>query len=569
MSEEKDNIEEINEEEQFDAQQEEYHDQQISHEELLQAHKISFKDVADHAVGPTISVVLHIILLTLIASIIVFEAPKEKADITVEVTEVEVKELEEIPEPPQPPEEVSDAVVDVEIERPDVSSEPVDIEVDDVAVEDVVIDDVMPELTSVQPNSSALKLPGVYKGRTGSGRKSLVKKYGGSVHTEKSVDKGLDWLAKVQNPDGSWGTNTSIQVPFTALATLCFLARGETPMSPKYGETLIKAISKLVEYATYMVVHKRPYIGNGSRYDHPIVAYALSEAYGITGMPRVQKAMNATIEKIVEGINKNGSFYYNYSTALRLPHWTRDRITGKYPKNHKYTDPYSDLTFAGWNYQALKAAYVAGCDVKGLDEAMDKCIEGMKHHYRPGTQNFGDVTLTSVGLLCMGLFGAGNSPEAKAAKKWFTEINKKGNENCYWRYTPEYHEKYPNAFRWALYTWYYQTQTLFQISKGKGRLWNSWNSSFSRAFVREQNDEGYWSSPAEKYGQSLDKKINAEWSHIQDFKNPLDLHIYATTICVLSLEVYYRYLPTFKLKPRSTAKQDNALNDDDIKILIE
>jgi hypothetical protein len=89
--------------------------------------------------------------------------------------------------------------------------------------------------------------------------------------------------------------------------------------------------------------------------------------------------------------------------------------------------------------------------------------------------------------------------------------------------------------------------------------------------VKEQNPDGSWSTPAEKYGsRNLDPmKINAEWRHVPNFKLNKDLEIYSTTLCVLTLEVYYRYLPTFKLITNKNTKQAKGVDDDDLGLSLE
>lgn len=543
-----------------------------SHEDFLNAQKITISDVKEHITGPVISVVVHVILLALLGTIVVFKAPKERTDIEVEMKEMEIKEIEKIPEPPKPPEEVTEEI-EVEIDRPDVNTDAVAVDVDNVAVEDVSIDVSIPDLLNVKPNSSALKLPGVYAARaTKGGRKSLMKKYGADARNEKTVEKGLEWLAKHQNPDGSWGTFKEAQYQFTALATLAFLARGETPVSQKYGQTIIKAIKKMIEWSKV----KRAYIGRWESYSHPIVAYALSEAYGITKMPKIREAMNKTVSVVLNNINKRGSFSYGYDRVPRI--YDRDPVTGKLPKG-KTPEPPCDLSFAGWNYQTLKSAYSAGCDLPKLEPTIDLAIKGLKHHSRKDKEGgFGihpgnkpDFGMTNVGILCLGLLGEGNSKEAKKAMRWIETNNKLGIRTCSWRYNKKVHEEYAKAFTHAIFTWYYQTQVIFQATKGRGGVWKRWNNAFSKALIKEQNPDGSWSTPAQKYGAGhLDpKKVNAEWKYVDFYKSNVDLEIYATTLCCLTLEVYYRYLPTYKLS-RTKGKKANLIEeDDDLGLKIE
>lgn len=544
-----------------------------TYEDVLKAQKINMRDVLEHITGPVISVIVHVVLISLLGTIIVFRPPEERKDIEVDVQEVEIKELEKIPEPPKPPEEV-EVELEVEIDRPDVTTEKVTVDVDKVAVEDVAVDIDMPDLLAVKPSDSALKLPGVYSMRsTAAGRKSALKRYGGSAKTEKAVLKALAWLKSKQNEDGSWGVNKGTMPAFTSLVVLAFLAHGETPQSAEFGATIIKGVRRLLEWAEATQKRKGKYI-SGPTYTHAICAYAIAESYGITRMPRLKTAMNNTIQILIDGINCRGCYFYGYDKRLLLPWPHRNPYTGRYPKDYKPTEPRCDLSFSGWNYQALKAAFSAGCDLPGLEETIDKSIKGLKHFYKLGRIGKGDFGMNCLGTLCFGLLGQGKCREAKAGLK-LIKNNKVQVINCSWRWQDKIYKKYKKAFEWAMYTWYYQTQVIFQMTKGRGSFWTRWNAAFSKAYVREQHEDGYWSTPAEKYGSGVvdPVKDNAEFTHVIQFKKPLDLYIYSTALACLCLEVYYRYLPTYKLERRGAGKKSGFFDadeeDDDLGLSIE
>ena len=71
--------------------------------------------------------------------------------------------------------------------------------VDDVAVADSPVDVELPNLLSVKPSNSALVMPALFGSRSGSGRKSALKRFGGSSSTERAVLRGLRWLKYHQN----------------------------------------------------------------------------------------------------------------------------------------------------------------------------------------------------------------------------------------------------------------------------------------------------------------------------------------------------------------------------------
>jgi len=63
--------------------------------------------------------------------------------------------------------------------------------------------------------------------------------------SESSSLKSLNWLQSKQNKDGTWGSGENKDV-LTALATLAFISRNETPASEEYGETVLKALKAIV-----------------------------------------------------------------------------------------------------------------------------------------------------------------------------------------------------------------------------------------------------------------------------------------------------------------------------------
>lgn len=487
-----------------------------SYEDVLAAQRITFEDVKEHITGPVISLITHVILLAFLGSVIVFHGPEERSDIEIEVREVELKELEKIPEPPQPEEETVEP--EIEVERPDVETEAVDVEVEDVAVDTAAEDVAVPDLLSVKPSNSALVFPHIMGMRSGAGRRAALKRYGGGTHTERAVLKALRWLRDHQNPDGSWGDGIPTYFPsLTGFALLTFLAHGETPSSAEFGACVLKAIKKLVELVDR---------GNGSvagDYSQGIVMYALSEAYALTKIPMLEATMNKGMTRVIAGQNDLGGFNYGY----------RRQLLGEQQR--------CDLSVGGWNYQALKAAFSAGCAVPGIEDAIDKgikCISTVSKNDNNGFKYDNNNknpsrNMTSVGTLCLQLLGAGKTPEAKGGIAWL----EKNAFTFDWK-KPE---------RWSVYGWYYQVQAFFQDYAGKGGEWKKWNKMFTGELIKAQKTDGHWETPLVDAG--------SKDSHTEAMFKGIDGPVYATTLCCLMLEVYYRYLPTFKV---AEAREDIA-----------
>ncbi len=537
-------------EEQMSQLEQQQADYTPSYEEIMAVQRISLEDIRKHLTGPVISFIAHVILISVLCSLMVYNDKPESREVQVTVMELDSKEIEKLPEPPPPPpeevppQEVTDTPVDVERPSTNTVSTDVNVTVASEATGQIggdVIDGPstqLPNVLMVAPSSSSLIMPGLMAGRGVAGRRTALGKYnrGGAAAStiERSTTRGLNWLRDHQNADGSWGDNPGHSPAMTSLATLAFLAHGETPSSQEYGTCVLKAIRKLIEFGNSgkgdgLIANP----GNG--YGHAMVAYALSEAFALTKIPMIEEAMNRTVTRIVTGQNTLGSYTYNYKND---------------PEKESEGYPRCDLSVGGWQYQALKAAFAAGCTVKGLETAIEvgKNVGIKKTHYVPGggfcykgspTGGKGaSETLTPVGTLCLQLFGEGRSKEALEGLKWIETAQNGKFMKCNWQ-DPRAH---------SLYQWYYQTQALFQGYSGSGGAWDVWNKEFQTALMKEQESDGHWSSPMEKYGPA-----NKGGGETNEKLKGIDLFVYSTSLCCLMLEVYYRYLPTFKVADAAAA----------------
>ena len=504
-----------------------------TYEEIMEAKKLTIDDVKQHFTGPVISVLMHVVLLVFLSTWIVFRAPDQGKDIQVKEVVIQPKEIEEIEPPEEPEEVVEETDIEVEVERPDVESDDSNIETEEVAVDAPAQDVVMPNILSVKPSNSSLVMPALYGARSGNGRKGALKRYGGGRRTEKSLLSGLRWLKDHQNSDGSWGDSNQQNMPaYTGMALLAFLAHGETPSSVEFGKTVMKAIKKLVEYVGY------DGMGVPGGYRHAIATYALCEAYGLTQIPALEDVMNKCVSRIVHGENQYGSFNYGYANGKTTLAWNGAEVTDR-----------CDLSVGGWNYQALKAGHAAGSTAPGLEDAIDKAIEvGLKKTHFAGTgfsygkgEGYSD-TMTAVGTLCLQLFGAGSSSQAQVGLQ---NLETDSNFWISWK------GRNGKVHGWSLYKWYYQTQVIFQGHKGSGSKWKRWNKMFTRELIKRQKKDGRWESPA------FEAKLQG---HTENTLNGLDQPVYSTSLSCLMLEVYYRYLPTFKV---SKIKHKAAVEEDD------
>ena len=123
-----------------------------------------------------------------------------------------------------------------------------------------------------------------------------------------------------------------------------------------------------------------------------------------------------------------------------------------------------DLSLAGWNYQAMKAAYSAGCEESGLDEAIRQSVDWLKKWEAPAFRlsmimpamtalnqraHARKPSMRAVGSLCLQLFGEGNCPEIQDDIRL---ISTQDIQSLNWQNAPDF----------SIYSWYYATQVMFQ-----------------------------------------------------------------------------------------------------------
>ena len=381
---------------------------------------------------------------------------------------------------------------------------------------------------AVVMTKSPIILKGLYGNRTKGGRELALKAYGGGGGrvgvdvTEGAVLRALRWLKKNQEEDGSWKNS---KPAMTGLAVLTYLAHGETPASEEFGPTVEKGLKWLLE-------HQEPdghFIGRDQHdYGHLIATYALCEAYGMIKVPALKEAAEKAVDCIIKGQHLSGFWNYNLNADNR-----------------------DDMSYTGWCVQALKAAKMAELTNEGLEEVMHKALQGLKRA-QSGDGKYGYISqstgrdggLTGVGVLCLQLLGAGRDDAVRKGVLWL-------DRSC--------------SFDWAnpwlespLYYWYYVTQTKFHCG---GEIWNKWNKQFSVQLVTNQKiekdaiigpdkrnyDIGWWVPPAGKIGKT-------------------DGVVMDTCLCTLQLEVYYRYLPTYK--PPVPLEEENAVENGDLVVKV-
>ena len=126
-----------------------------------------------------------------------------------------------------------------------------------------------------------------------------------SPDVEMMYKKGIDYLAKSQKPDGSFGGQANDyygnQPAVVGLCVVAMLAHGEDPNRGPYSV----AIKRGLEFILAQQNKSTGYIGN-SMYNHGFATLALAESYGMVKDVRLGPALESATKLILNSQERNG-----------------------------------------------------------------------------------------------------------------------------------------------------------------------------------------------------------------------------------------------------------------------
>lgn len=360
------------------------------------------------------------------------------------------------------------------------------------------------------PGGASFVLPPIMADRcSAEGRLKEIQENGGDPKSETSILNALRWLKQVQNPDGSFGDGN--KGGYTGLALLAFLGHCEKPSSGEFGPTVKNAIDCLVTQGTAAGNLAFGDTGNSWAYSHGIGAYALGEAYILTHDDRIPPILTKAIAIIVNGQRGDGGWSYKYSRSEK-----------------------PDNSVTCWQIQALKTAHYSGLNLSGVDQALEKSMKflvnmqgenGIFGYNKPGEgAPTGGHDMTGGSVFCLLIWHHVKDGAVRDGLKVLKEGALKQKKA-----PPRPHYEYKDAAN--LYAWYYNTQACFQAG---GYHWSWWNRQFSNEVMNNQKPDGTWPPVGGKPPGFLQNKDDTTGN------------LFRTTLCVLMLEVYYRYLSTSK-----------------------
>ncbi len=369
-----------------------------------------------------------------------------------------------------------------------------------------------------------------YKNRFGEEKLRALEEFGGGVETERAVAAGLAYLARIQHAGGFWGETRDfhekygdVRVGKTGLALLAFLGAGHTSESgTEHSGVAERAIRFLLETQHESSGH----FGDSSAYDHGVATYALAEAFAMTKAARLRDPLSRALEEILrhQSHEQDPRFFGGWGYYYSDGHIWND-------------DPWPRVSVSAWQVMALESARLGGFDVPDsafedarafLSRAWDPRREAFRYSHDPARLSSGYPILpasTPAAVFALSLVGVdAGGPELARARRFLLERSPDG-----YRYTGD--DDFVHRARGNLYFWYYATLALFRAG---GDDWERWNAAMKETLLPAQEEDGSW------------RPIDIYCEYAGDDERE---RAYSTSMCVLTLEIYYRYFtPLLQLR---------------------
>ena len=275
----------------------------------------------------------------------------------------------------------------------------------------------------------------------------------------------------------------------TGLALLALLGAGQTHYQGEHAPAVRKGIDFLCRV-------QRPdgSLSGDSKlfaatYCHGMASLALSEAYAMTGDPRLREPVQRAVRFSLRSQALQGGWRYQPG------------------------DP-GDMSQFGWQVMMLSSAHQAGIPLPSTERLrmrrfLDRCSSGpglVLAGYRPGER--ATPTMTAEAMVTRVFLGVVPAPSALPA---FREMLRRD---------------MPHEGRANLYYWYYGTLALHQLQDD---LWPEWSRKLQAELIRRQRTDG---------------DLKGSWDADTTWGG-YGGRVYSTALAAMTLEVYVRYLPLY------------------------
>jgi hypothetical protein len=283
-----------------------------------------------------------------------------------------------------------------------------------------------------------------------------------------AVERGLTYLARQQQDDGSFGTERyGRHVGITAIACMAFMADGHLPDRGEYGQVVADGLDFILDHASESGLIAAD-TSHGPMYGHGFATLFLGEVYGQTGDERTREALRKAVRLIVDTQNHEGGWRY-------------------------HPQPYdADISVTITQIMALRSARNAGLSVP--EATINNAVSYVRQCQNPADGGFrymlssggSAYPRSAAGVASLQYAGVYEDDAVTDGLNYLMRASRAGGSNG----GGHYH-----------YGQYYAAQATFLAG---GEYWAQWFPLAREELLRRQNANGGWSSShGEAYGTGM------------------------------------------------------------------
>jgi hypothetical protein len=303
---------------------------------------------------------------------------------------------------------------------------------------------------------------------------------------DRTVDRGLGFLSKRQQPDGSFEAPPTGQPGISSLCLLAFVSRGHLPGQGPYGKQINRGVdfllscqrgsglfSQVEPRPTDISLHSAAHCG---LYNHAVTGLTLCEIFGMADAGQ-QERMRTAIERAITLSQK-------WQPRYKLP-GARDAGGWRYLSRSRYDN--SDISATSWQLMFLRSAKNAGFDVpqQTVDDAtafVRRCFDPTRQtfSYRLGSQGTdGSIRrgIAGGGIMSLSMAGKHDTEIARRAGAWVLA-------HPFDKYNHVLHNK--DRFHYGAF---YCSVGMFQLG---GEYWSKFYPTLMQTLVKHQRQDGSW-----------------------------------------------------------------------------
>lgn len=372
------------------------------------------------------------------------------------------------------------------------------------------------------------------QGRSGEG----LRRNGGSAETEDAVELGLAWLASVQDSDGRWDSDGYMShylpnasaldkgaegmglgrndVGVTGLCLMAFTGAGYVHSQGRHAQTVRMAkdwllSSQRVEDGGFGLER------DGNRpdmYGHVLATLGLCDLYLQSGDQKLRTPLQRALTYLLEMQGPGGGWDY----AQR---WPGSAAAFRHTERN-------DLSISGWAVMALVAGREAGFEVPREN------LKRLQGFLARATHSDGDAVYANQGVRAdargLSMLAVSNVSRRLLGEAADSPVQQRQREKLS-RQPPDW-QKAGELLGSNEYAWYYGSLAMLlgRDATGGDNRWREWNAALKRTLLDNQCKAGPRKGSFDPAGH---------WARQGGGR------LYMTALCVLNLEIYYRYEPEY------------------------